>query len=209
MSTHPSRALLDFWFGQLNGGFSDDAHRRNWFSGGLQFDEICRASYSTLAESAAEGDLVDWLDSPDSRLAFILLCDQLPRNLYRGEARAFATDSAALHAARTGVEAGMDRDLQFDERAFFYMPFEHSESMVDQQTCVGLFSELRDETPDGFRQFSGNFLQFAHQHRDLLRGFGRFPHRNAVLGRKSTADELTYLADGNDFGQSKPQTKPK
>ena len=195
-------SLLTFWFGEQRDGFADGPHRDRWFSGGADFDETCRAQFGTLAALAADGELDDWLSQPRSRLAYILLCDQIPRNIYRGEALAFATDGAALNASRTGIENGMDRSLTFDERCFFYLPFEHSESLVNQHTCVGLFSDLHDQTPEGFRHHTGNYLRFAHQHRDILKRFGRFPHRNGTLGRTSTAEEIEFLREGPTFGQA-------
>jgi len=197
-----SERLLQFWFGDMTDGFADDEHRAHWFSGGAEFDNACRVEFASLATQAADGELDDWLDTPRSRLAYILICDQIPRNIYRGEALAFATDGAALNAARTGVEAHMDRELGSDERSFFYLPFEHSENLVDQHTCVGLFSELRDQSPDSHRQHIGANLRFAHQHRDILLRFHRFPHRNALLGRTSTSAELAFLEEGHHFGQS-------
>lgn len=194
--------LLQFWFGELTDGFADGAHRKRWFSGARAFDDECRVRFGELAASAAEGELHGWLAAPRTRLAYILLTDQIPRNIHRGEARALATDGAALNAARSGVEARMDLALALDERCFFYMPFEHAESVVDQHTCVGLFSALRDQTPDGFRHLTGDYLRSAHQHRDVLLRFGRFPHRNTMLGRTSTAEELAYLEDGPTFGQA-------
>ena len=195
-------ALLTFWFGPQTDGFSDEAHRQKWFSGGPTFDDDCRMHFSSLAMQAADGDLDHWLDDARSCLAFILLTDQIPRNIHRGTPMAFATDGPALNAARNGVTAGLDRTLGWDERCFFYLPFEHSESLIDQHTCVGLFSQLRDETPNGFKHHTGGYLQFAHQHRDIIARFGRFPHRNSVLGRTSSKAELEYLEDGNTFGQS-------
>ena len=194
-------ALLEFWFGTLSNGFADDAHRRRWFSGGAVFDDACRARFSDLTRLAAESGLDSWLNEPRGTLAYVLLCDQLPRNIYRGEARAFALDARALQAARRGVESGVDQQLELDERGFFYLPFEHSESMVDQHTSVGLFTDLRDQTAPGFRHLTGGYLPHAHEHRDIIRRFGRFPHRNAVLGRTSTSAELAYLKQGNAFGQ--------
>lgn len=194
--------VLEFWFGERSGGFADEAHRNQWFNGGPEFDTVCRARFSGLAAEAADGEFDQWLDEPESCLAYILLCDQIPRNIHRGTPMAFATDGPALNAARNGVERGLDAQLGFDERCFFYLPFEHSESLIDQHTAVGLFSQLRDQTPDGFRHLTGSYLQFAHQHRDIIQRFGRFPHRNDVLGRKSTDAELDYLKTGSSFGQS-------
>ena len=197
-----AEALLTFWFGELSGGFADEAHRKRWFAGGESFDQECRRRFSDLAARAADGEFPGWIDEPRSCLAFILLCDQIPRNIHRGTPLAFASDAAALNAARTGIEAGLDRQLAFDERCFFYLPFEHSESLIDQHTCIGLFTELHDETPPEHRHRTGSSLQYALQHRDIIRRFGRFPHRNAILGRTSSPEELAFLADGNDFGQT-------
>ena len=199
---HEAETLLKFWFGTQTDGFADDEHRQKWFSGGREFDDHCRTEFSSLAARAADGDLNHWQDEAGSCLAFILLTDQIPRNIHRGTPLAFATDGPALNAARIGVEAGFDRTISFDERCFFYLPFEHSEALIDQHTCVGLFTQLRDETPDGFKHHTGSYLQFAHQHRDIIGRFGRFPHRNSVLGRTSTEAELAYLEKGPSFGQS-------
>jgi uncharacterized protein (DUF924 family) len=199
-------ALLEFWFGQPSDGFADDAHRQRWFSGGPPFDDDCRMQFSSLAARAADGELNHWQDDARSCLAFILLTDQIPRNIHRGTPLAFATDGPALNAARNGVTSGFDQVLGFDERCFFYLPFEHSESLIDQHTCVGLFTQLRDQTPNGFRHLTGGYLQFAHQHRDIITRFGRFPHRNAVLGRTSSTEELEFLQDGPQFGQAPEHT---
>ena len=196
-----AREVLDFWFGELKDGFADDQHRRQWFNGGAEFDDRIRTRFSALMDTAADGDLESWLDDPHSRLAYILVNDQLPRNLYRGEARAFARDGAALNAAKTGIDSGMDQALGPDERCFFYLPFEHSECLVDQHTCVGLFSALVENTPDPLKRIVDDYRNFARQHRDILQRFGRFPHRNKVLGRGSTPDEADYLKSGRTFGQ--------
>lgn len=197
--------LLEFWFGELAGGFADAAHRARWFEVDDDFDDECRRRFGALLTEVAEGAHRTWLDSPRSRLAYILCCDQLSRNIHRGSAAAFATDAQALEAARSGIDVGMDRELGYDERAFLYLPFEHSERIVDQHTCVGLFVALRDETPSGFRHLTGSYLGYAQQHRDIVIRFGRFPHRNAILGRTSTAEEQAFLAGGHDFGQPAPR----
>ncbi|MCZ6711585.1 MAG: DUF924 domain-containing protein, partial [Gammaproteobacteria bacterium] len=133
--------ILEYWFGELTDGFSDAAHRRRWFKGGSAFDAELGREFGHLIDAALNSELQSWLNSPRGRLAYVLVCDQLPRNIFRGERRAYATDHLALAAARDGVEAGEDSHLQIDERTFLYMPFEHSENLIDQQTCVGLFME--------------------------------------------------------------------
>jgi len=186
-------AVLHFWFGEIDDGFADAAHRARWFQGGAAFDRVCRETFGELVTEVEAGALKEWLTAPRSSLAYILLCDQLPRNLHRGSARAFASDALARAATAAGILASFDMALGYDERAFYYLPLEHSEDLLDQHTSVGLFSELRDATPHGRRHLTGDYLRHAQQHRDLIRRFGRFPYRNAALGRVSTAAETAYL----------------
>ena len=185
--------LLEFWFGDQQGGFTDASHRKRWFLSDEDFDAECRRAFAESHEQAEGGQLDHWLESSAGSLAFIVLCDQIPRNIYRNQPRAFSTDPQALAPARRLVDAGADQNFGFDKRAFLYLPFEHSESLLDQHTSVGLFSALRDQTPQGERHLTGNYLQHAHQHRDTIMRFGRFPFRNAALGRPSTAAELEYM----------------
>ena len=193
--------LLDFWFGDLTGGIAADSIRRQWFQPDPAFDTQCSAEFSGLLAPAAAGELAAWLDTPRGRLAFIVLTDQLPRNIYRGKAEAYAWDPLALDAARQGVAQGDDRALEWDERSFFYMPFEHSEEILDQHLAVGLFNNLRDASPKNLREITGNNLRYAQQHRDIIMRFGRFPHRNALLQRKSSSEEADFIAAGDGFGQ--------
>ena len=140
--------------------------------------------------AASRGDYADWLDTADGALALVILLDQFPRNLYRGSAHAFATDAFARAAARAAVEAGHDQAIQPPLRLFFYMPFEHSEQQEDQDRALELISRVGDE----------GYTRFAVLHRDIITRFGRFPHRNACLGRQSTDEELAFLADGGFSG---------
>ncbi|MDP6376618.1 MAG: DUF924 family protein [Pseudomonadales bacterium] len=201
MSDAAPDRLLEFWFGTLEKGFADQAHRQRWFSPAEAFDSECRGRFGFLIDAVCQGDLQHWLHTSRGTLAYILVCDQLPRNVHRGTAAAFANDALALSAARRGVNARADIGLTFDERSFFYMPFEHSESVIDQHASVGLFTKLRDETPPGDRQLTGGSLRHAHGHRDIILRFGRFPHRNQLLGRQSSTDEMAHLAQGHHFGQ--------
>jgi len=193
--------LLDFWFGELSDGLADNAHRHNWFEPAPEFDAACTQRFGHLLAPASAGALDDWLAHERGRLAFIVLNDQLSRNIHRGTARAYASDPAALQAAWDGVDQGVDRALSWDERSFFYMPFEHSERMLDQHLAVGLFSHLRDEAPKELRSAMGNSLRYAQRHRDIIKRFGRFPHRNDVLERASSEAELEYLTSASSFGQ--------
>ena len=193
--------VLDFWFGPLHDGMADPAHRRRWFGGGVELDRAIATRYGHLIEAAAAGHLDAWLETPRGTLAFVLVCDQFPRHVHRGSADAFATDALALEVARDAVDQRRDLDLGLDERAFLYLPFEHSESVADQHAAVGLFARLRDETPQGSRHLTGEYLRHAQQHRDVVLRFGRFPHRNAALGRPSTPEEASFLQTASTFGQ--------
>lgn len=195
-------ALLAYWFGPLQAGFSDAAHRERWFAPSRSFDRELAERFAPLVEAAASGGLEEWRETPRGRLAYVLVCDQLPRNIYRGTAAAFATDHLAVDAARDAIRNGDDLALAPDERAFLYLPFEHSEAALDQHLAVGLFTALRDATPKGHRDLTGRYLRAAQQHRDLILTFGRFPHRNAILGRASTSEEIAYLEGSSTFGQA-------
>ena len=198
--------LLDFWFGPLENGLASAEQRKSWFTPDELFDARCRDEFLPLLNQASHSQLHHWLNSARGQLAFILLTDQLPRNIFRGTREAFDFDHLALAAARKGIVEGSDQQLGLDERAFFYMPFEHAEDLVDQHLAVGLFTYLRDSTAKENRDITGNTLRFAQQHRDIIVKFGRFPHRNAVLGRTSTAEELAFIEAGDGFGQQPQKT---
>ena len=198
--------LLHFWFGPLKNGLASTEQRKIWFNPDKKFDAHCTDEYLPFLKLAEAGNLDHWLDSARGQLAFILLTDQLPRNIFRGTREAFAYDPLALATARKGIAAGSDRQLELDEQSFFYMPFEHSENISDQHMAVGLFTYLRDSSPKNARDISGNALRFAQQHRDIILKFGRFPHRNTVLGRESTAQELDHIDAGDGFGQLAPKS---
>jgi uncharacterized protein (DUF924 family) len=192
MADQPSaEPLLLFWFGprELRG-----RRDKRWFGKDEAFDLECRGRFLALHERAAAGELSAWRRQADHCLALILLLDQLPRNMFRGTARAFATDAAALEAARHAVARGFDREMLPVERLFVYLPFEHSEALADQERACELSKPLDAfaETADAFR--------YAVAHRDIIARFGRFPHRNALLGRQSTAQELEFLkGPGSSF----------
>ena len=172
--------VLKFWFEQ-NG-------REQWFGKEPAFDEEIRRRFGETAHLARDGKLERWVEAPHSCLALLILIDQFSRNLYRNDARAFAADPLALEAAREAIERGFDRSLLPVERQFVYLPFEHSESIEDQQRCCALMESLIDhpETAD--------LLEWARKHLRIIERFGRFPHRNAALGRRSTPEELEYLS---------------
>ena len=175
-------AVIAYWF--------DPQTKPKWFNGGEAFDIEVRDRLGPLYEQAAAGALDGWAVETAGLLALIILLDQVPRNIHRGTTRAFATDPQALALARLAVDQGQDEALSLDERLFLYLPFEHSEAVADQERAVALFRGLGDP----------NYLDYAIRHKDVVARFGRFPHRNAILGRASTAEELTFLEEpGSSF----------
>ena len=201
--------VLDFWFGPrpLTSERLDD-RMRFWFAGrelqemlALRDDEI-ELRFAPMVERAARGRLNAWADSPRRRLALILLLDQFPRNIYRGTVRAFATDEQASRLAAGGVHIGADATLDHVERIFFYMPLQHSELLELQEESVSAFRRLSNDAPPTLKRQFGITLGYAELHRDIIRRFGRFPHRNSVLNRPSTIEERTYLRNSAErFGQ--------
>lgn len=195
--------ILDFWFGEARQQpTAASAQMGRWFGGGREFDEELRRRYAGLAARAAAGELVDWPTSAEGRLALILLLDQLPRNLHRGAAAAFAQDPAAQRLCLDGLEAGEDRRLSPMERGFFYMPLQHAEDLALQDRSVACYESLRDAVEPAWRPLVEGMLEYARDHHRVIARFGRFPHRNAVLGRAGTAEEEAFLAGGADrYGQ--------
>jgi len=172
--------VIDFWRG---------AGYDKWFNGGAAFDAACRERFLDAHFAAARREHEDWMDSADGALALLILLDQIPRNVFRGSAHAFATDPLALHYARRAVEAGLDAQADPELRAFFYLPFEHSEDVADQRRSVALFEALGN----------ADYLEYARAHLDVIERFGRFPHRNRMLGRASTPEEQAWLDAGGGF----------
>jgi len=191
--THQSSAaeVLLFWFGRAPERGQPD---KRWFTKSDAFDREVRERFLPLYEEASAGKLAHLKESATDCLALIVVLDQLPRNMFRGTARAFATDPLALEAARHAVAQGFDGALLPVERLFIYLPFEHSEALADQDRSCELTRALEayPETNDVYR--------YAVLHRDIIRRFGRFPHRNAILGRASTPEELEFLkGPGSSF----------
>jgi uncharacterized protein (DUF924 family) len=197
--------LLAVWFGPAPDG--PEAFERlvsRWFVADPEHDLALERRFGDLAASAARRELDAWRSTARGRLALILLLDQLPRQLHRGDAAAFAQDAKALELALTGIERRMDRDLAPLERAFFYMPLQHAESLPIQDFGVSKFKSLRAEAqaaPNLAKALAG-FASAAREHREIVARFGRFPHRNRALGRKTTPEEAEYLEAGAPtFGQ--------
>lgn len=181
--------ILQFWF--------DDLGADGWFVHSAALDHRIRNEFLELYEAVITptADRAPWLATPATSLALVILLDQLPRNMFRGTARAFAADAHALAAARTALDRGHDLETPLIRRGFYYLPLEHSERLADQDEAVRLFRERAD---------IGTNLKYAELHRDIIRRFGRFPHRNAILGRASTAEEIAYLDNGGAYFGTKP-----
>jgi uncharacterized protein (DUF924 family) len=180
--------VLDFWFG-APGSAGYGAARREWFVKDAAFDALIRTRFGGAIDAALAGGLTDWdAAGPSGTLARILVLDQFTRNAHRDTPGAFAGDALALAAAQQLVDTGAEQGLLPVQRAFVYLPFEHAEDLVMQERAVALFAALAEAHP-GFDEM----LDYAHRHRDVIRRFGRFPHRNAILGRASTPDEVAFL----------------
>ncbi len=172
--------VLEFWLGEVG--------PEGWYAGGEALDDECRTRFLDLWQAAHDGGLEHWVDGTVGNLAYLVICDQLARNMHRGTDLAFATDARALSAARQAVEAGWDMGAPEPERQFFYMPFEHSENPADQELAVRLLSERMASDPD--------MALHARAHQAIIARFGRFPFRNTALGQDTTPAEAEFMASG-------------
>lgn len=188
-------ALRDFWFGVADSP-EFGRPRKIWFEKNAAFDAELRGRFLADHEAAAKGAYDELARTPEGAVALVVLLDQLPRNLFRGTARAFATDPRAIAVAREAVGAGFDRRVSPVERVFLYLPFEHSESIDDQRRSLALFGSL-PATPDFPASERDRTVEYARRHLEIVERFGRFPHRNAALGRASTPEEIEFLAGPN------------
>ena len=180
--------VLDFWFGASDSR-ERGRPRKAWFQKSEPFDEEIRRRFLGTWERAARGELERWLATPLASLALVIVLDQFPRNMFRGTARAFSSDSPALAAARSMIERQFDRLLSPVERTFAYLPFVHAEDLAAQRSSLALFQPLDPE-----------YIESAKRHHEIIARFGRFPHRNAMLGRESTAAEAEFLKEpGSSF----------
>jgi len=180
--------ILDFWFGAADSG-EFGTQRKVWWIKDAAFDRGIAECFGATIERALRGELDAWAATPAGALARVLLLDQFTRNAFRGDRRAFAGDAQALAAASALVGSRQDEGLPPLMRAFAYLPFEHAESLAMQDEAVRLFTRLAAAAPD-----LASMLDYAHRHRAVIERFGRFPHRNAILGRQSTAEELAHVA---------------
>jgi uncharacterized protein (DUF924 family) len=171
-------AVLAFW---------REAGPSRWFTKDEAFDAEIREKFLATHEAATAGKLREWENTAEGALALCIVLDQFPRNMFRGDARTFAADPQARAVANTALKRGYDQDVDAKERGFFFLPFMHSEDLTDQNRCVELYRAAADED-----------VTYAEEHRDIIKRFGRFPHRNPVLGRETTAEEQAFL-DGGGF----------
>ncbi len=185
--------ILDFWFGgEDDPGYGE--FREAWFQKNEDFDNEVQTRFRTDYEQAAAGKLDSWRDEAHSALALVILLDQFPRNMFRGDGQTHATDEKALETAEYAIERALDRELPAFQRMFLYMPFMHSEDVGVQRRSVEIFERLATE--DG----APDLTSYAVGHRDIVERFGRFPHRNAILGRETTPEEAEFLTQpGSSF----------
>lgn len=165
------------------------AGRKMWFAKDDHFDRRCVAAFREAWEAAADGQFADWEQEAESALALVLLLDQMPRNMFRGTPRVYASDAQARGVAGRAIVRGFDLQAEAALRPFFYLPFSHSEDLADQERALGLYATLDDPEE----------LKWARRHHGIVARFGRFPHRNAILGRQSTAEEIAWLAEEGSF----------
>jgi uncharacterized protein (DUF924 family) len=187
--------LLDWWFGDAEAAASTVAASRQglWFGYRAEQDDEARLLFGELCAEALAGGLQAWVEQPQGWLALILLLDQLPRMIHRGTPQAFSGDVRAQALVRQGLEQGLDGRLPAICRVFPYLVLEHAEDLVLQDEAVARFAALREQVPADQRAPFDGYLDYAERHRQVIRRFGRFPHRNATLGRSSTAEELAFL----------------
>lgn len=193
--------ILEYWFGtEADDLVAANQHAALWWKKNPQVDQEIRERFASLLDAAANGDLDAWLTHPRGRLALIILADQFSRNMYRDTPRSFAFDLFAQTWCKAGLDSGADRVLRPIERVFFNLPLEHSESLEDQQRSVALCKSLAENAPAAHRELFDGYLRYAERHREIVQRFGRFPHRNAILGRASTEEEIAFLQQpGSSF----------
>ena len=191
--TEAWQIVNDFWFGKPDSEIYGTS-RKEWFIKNPAFDDQVRETLGVFYQQAKSGTLDDWQKFSLGCVALMVLLDQVPRNLFRGSPQAFATDEKALDIAKQAIAQNFDKDLLVVQRLFLYLPFEHSENIEDQRRSLELFARLQGDP------ISESYIDYAQKHFDVIEQFGRFPHRNKILGRKSTPAELEFLSQpGSSF----------
>ena len=198
------QTVLDYWFADAETAKAEDLkpHFQRWFQGGKDVDKEIKTKFGKAVKQAAGEDLATWENSTVGTLALIILLDQFTRNVYRGTDKAFAYDTKALRLTQKLIESGEDKNLPWPQRGFVYMPMQHSEDKDMQAKGIEAYLGLVDDTLGDLKNVVTGFLLSAREHKAIVDKFGRFPHRNKVLGRENTDEELIYLATGaKTFGQ--------
>jgi uncharacterized protein (DUF924 family) len=196
------KEILDFWFGELDElGLPDSFHRNRWFRASRAFDQEIRRRFLSMVLFASDDGLQLWRTEPGGALAEIILLDQFTRQIYRGGALAFQNDGLAISLCKKALRRGHDMALPPVQRGFMYMPLQHSENKENQALSVECYEQLAAATDGIVGDFMASFLQSATDHREIIERFGRFPHRNAALKRRSGPEEEAYLKTGKRFGQ--------
>ncbi|MFJ5257590.1 DUF924 family protein [Pseudomonas sp. NPDC088414] len=194
--TAPWQPLLDWWFGHAESPDEISADKgKLWFGKKDSQDLEARERFGVFVDQALAGELTDWTQRPEGWLAVVLLLDQLPRMIFRDTPKAFSGDLRAQKLVAQGIAADFDRQLKPIQRVFIYLVFEHCENLAVQNEAVSRFIDLLAEQPESERAVFADNLDYAERHRKVIARFGRFPHRNAVLGRESTAEELAFLKE--------------
>lgn len=200
--------ILDYWFGSNDKenyqerSNTEIAHTQSslWWQKQDATDTDIRQRFEPILKAITVGEYDHWLEDPQGRLAIIIVLDQFTRNMYRGLPETFAYDALALHLCLQGIKQGQDKQLSLIERVFFYLPLEHSESIKMQHLSIEKFQQIADEASDEFASSASGFLDFAHKHKVIIERFNRYPHRNEILKRASTNEELAFLQEpGSSF----------
>ena len=194
--------ILEFWLGaqQTNPGLVRQK-QKIWYTGGEQIDKVIRADFGEVYERASNESLLHWAETAQGALALVILLDQFSRNLHRGTAQAFAQDPMARAVAKRAFNLGLDQEMSVPGRIFLLHPFHHSEELVDQLFGCDRLRDLIDEGHDEWREMLDSSVEWFNGHRDIVKRFSRFPHRNKLLGRTSTQEEVTFLTETSGFGQ--------
>jgi len=197
------RDVLDFWYSDADlDSPTLDSRMDRWFGSDASLDSEILERFGDLVQCASEGQLDAWAETPEGRLALIILLDQFRRNIFRGQPEAFEHDREALKLCVEGTMAGVHKELSAEQRIFFFMPLQHAESLQIQEKSVNIYNALAQSVSGTLRETFATCAHFAELHRDIIAEFGRFPHRNAILGRENTTDEAAYLSgSAPSFGQ--------
>jgi uncharacterized protein (DUF924 family) len=184
--------ILNYWFDYENQTASL-YDRDIWWKKNEAIDDEIRKQFLPLRKKAIEGELNNWLNTSKGTLAYVILIDQFSRNMFRNSAQMYQYDELALKASKMAIKNGIDKKLSLIERVFLYLPLEHSENQNDQNQSVALFENLYEQTPNETKELAGKYLRYATEHQDIINKFNRFPHRNKILSRESSALEIDYL----------------